>query len=89
MWDPELEGWARFQTDNLHGDGSPHVDAAGEQIAPENVVVLYTNYAASIADSRSPQAQTIGEGDALVLTGDGQAVAGRWSRGGQHRWRSR
>jgi hypothetical protein len=81
VWDPDLEGWARFQTDNLHGDGSPHVDAAGEQIAPENVVVLYTNYAASVADSRSPQAQTIGEGDALVLTGDGQAVAGRWSRG--------
>jgi len=81
VWDEELDGWARFQTDNLHGDGSPHVDAAGEQVAPENVVVLSTTYTTSAADSRSPQAQTVGEGDALVLTGGGQAITGRWRRG--------
>ncbi len=34
-------GWARFQK------GTPHVDAAGTQIAPENVIVQFTPYAGS------------------------------------------
>lgn len=81
-WDPDLEGWARFQTDRLHGDGSlAHLDAAGEQVAPENVVILSTTYSTSAAGGGSPQALSVDEGDAIVLTAGGQAIEGRWMRG--------
>jgi Protein of unknown function (DUF3048) N-terminal domain/Protein of unknown function (DUF3048) C-terminal domain len=68
-------GWARSQA------GTPHLDAEGVQIAPENVIVSYTPYAASdTADQFGVpirEAQLVGEGEALVLTG-GQAFAARW-----------
>jgi hypothetical protein len=68
-------GWARFQS------GTPHVDAAGVQIAPENVIVSYTPYADSDTNDQFGvpirEAQTVGEGEALVLTG-GVAIAARW-----------
>lgn len=76
-WDEQRHGWARFQTDFLHGDGTnAHVDATGAQIAPENVVVMYIDYALHEA---SPQALTTGEGEALVLTA-GRAIRARWER---------
>lgn len=73
VWDPEAQGYRRWQ------NGTPHVDAAGVQVAPPNVVILFTNYTASQADAISPQAITVGEGRALVLTG-GRAVQGFWLR---------
>jgi hypothetical protein len=66
-------GWAR------EVDGSPDVDAEGEPIAPENVVLQFTDYGSSAADSASPEAQVTGEGELWVLTG-GQVVQGTWSR---------
>jgi hypothetical protein len=66
-------GWARTT------NGSPHRDAAGDQVAPENVIVMYTNYGVSPADANSPEAVTTGVGDAWVLSG-GQVVQGRWAR---------
>jgi hypothetical protein len=70
-------GWARSQS------GTPHVDAEGVQIAPENVIISYTPYASSgVNDSFGVpirEAQLIGQGEALVLTG-GRAYAARWTK---------
>lgn len=68
-------GWARSQA------GTPHTDAEGVQIAPENVVISYTAYASSGVNDQFGipirEAALVGEGEALVLTG-GQAFAARW-----------
>lgn len=72
-WDATAGGWRR-----AHGT-TPHVDADDEPIAPENVVILVVTYKRSPADPGSPEAQTIGSGEAWVLTG-GNRVTGTWSR---------
>lgn len=80
VWDAERQGWDRFQVDELRRrPDAATVDGAGAQVAPANVVIQFTPYGVSVADSRSPQALTVGEGDALVLTG-GAAIPGRWIR---------
>jgi hypothetical protein len=66
-------GWARSQR------GSAHVDANGARIAPTNVIVQFTEYGQSEADETSPDAITVGNGDAWVFT-EGSLVRGRWSR---------
>ena len=66
-------GWAR-----THG-GNPHVDDKGARVAPANVVVQFVSYGWSKADNRSPEARTIGSGEAWVFTA-GQVVVGEWSR---------
>ena len=73
QWNDTLQGWARFQA------GTPHVDVDGHQIAPQNLVVLFTKYKASPADPRSPEAQTVGSGDAWVFT-NGSIIPGTWNR---------
>jgi hypothetical protein len=73
LWDESRGGWARFQ------DGTPHVDVDGDLVAPENVVVLLTEYGSAPSDPRSPVAITVGEGEATVFTA-GRQVAARWSR---------
>jgi Protein of unknown function (DUF3048) N-terminal domain/Protein of unknown function (DUF3048) C-terminal domain len=74
-------GWARFQ------NGTPHVDAEGVQIAPENVVISYTAYASSGVNDQFGvpirEAQLVGEGQAVVLTG-GRAFAARWRKPAGH-----
>lgn len=76
-WDGQ--GWARTQRD------TPHVDAAGQQVAPPNVVIQFTPYAEVQCCDASGfpivEAQLKGEGDAWILTG-GQLVEARWSRPG-------
>jgi hypothetical protein len=72
-WDESRSGWVRFQ------DGTPHVDADGELVAPANVVVLLTSYDSAPSDPRSPVAVTVGEGEATVFTA-GRQIAARWSR---------
>jgi hypothetical protein len=80
VWDPMTRGWNRFQIDGAHSRAnSATVDEKGIQVAPANVVILFTEYGVSPADSRSPMALTVGSGAAVVL-GDGKIVAGRWSR---------
>jgi Protein of unknown function (DUF3048) N-terminal domain/Protein of unknown function (DUF3048) C-terminal domain len=74
VWDPAAGTWLRWSNDRRQ------VDENGTQIAPTNVVVLETPYEASAADSRSPEAQTIGTGAAWVFT-QGRVVAGTWERG--------
>lgn len=66
-------GWERTT------DGRPHVDAAGVVAAPANVVVRFTDYRPSSADSRSPEAITTGSGDLWVFT-EGHVVVGRWEQ---------
>ena len=60
--------------------GEPHLDAiSGGQVTTANVVVMEVVYRPSPADARSPEAQTIGSGNALVFTG-GKVVVGTWTR---------
>jgi hypothetical protein len=71
------QGWARTQK------GTPHVDAAGVQVAPANVIVQFTPYVSSgVGDQFGvmiPEAQTVGEGEAWVLT-NGGIVVGTWHK---------
>jgi hypothetical protein len=75
-------GWARTQK------GTPHVDAAGVQVAPANVVIQFVDYRPTdVADQFGvpiPEAQMVGEGDVWVLTGGGTQphglVQGRWKK---------
>jgi hypothetical protein len=66
-WDAPSGTWKRFQ----HGD--PHLVVGGDQIAPTNVVVQFTQY-----DGVS-NGQTVGEGDVWVFS-DGRLKKGRWIR---------
>lgn len=72
-WDPDVGGWLRTQ------DGEPHLTAAGDQLAPENVVIMVTDYSTSAADAISPEVRSTGEGELVVLT-NGHAILGRWER---------
>jgi hypothetical protein len=81
-WRWKGDGWARTQK------GTPHVDTAGVQVAPANVVIQFVDYAPTdVADQFGvpiPEAQLIGEGDVWVLTGGGTQpaglVQGRWKK---------
>lgn len=60
----------------------PHNAITGEteeQIGAHNVVVLYVKYAASPADPKSPEAQTVGNGVGYVLT-NGSIIEVTWER---------
>ncbi len=70
-WDGS--GWARSQ------DGSPTVDTAGVRATPTTVIVQFTKYVPSLADLKSPEAVTIGDGDAWIFT-EGQIVRANWRR---------
>jgi len=64
-------------------DGAPHLDAAGNQVAPENVVFQVVGYHDTGLVDRSgaavPEADLVGSGDAWVLTA-GRLIKGKWSR---------
>jgi len=65
--------WLRSQ------DGRPTVDAAGGRTAPTTVIVQFTNYRQSEANAETPEAITVGEGEAWIFT-EGRLVKGRWNR---------
>jgi hypothetical protein len=67
-WDPNIGGWLRSQA------GQPHVDTAGVQVAPPNVVIMFADY---VLDGENPVAQLVGQGTAWVLTA-GQLIEGTW-----------
>ncbi|MGI8755233.1 MAG: DUF3048 C-terminal domain-containing protein [Acidimicrobiales bacterium] len=77
-WDPKLRLYLRSQRNR------PHADAGGVRLTAKNVVVLVTEYGRSPADSRSPEAHTVGAGEAFVYT-NGVVVHGRWDRPEVHR----
>ena len=66
-------GWDRSQ------NGRAMVDTRGVRTSPVTVIVQFTRYGQSAADSRSPEAITVGAGRALVFT-DGHVVEATWSR---------
>jgi hypothetical protein len=74
-WDGQ--GWKRVQ------NGTPHVDAAGVQVAPTNVVVQFTDYHDTGIRDRSnspvPEGTLVGSGDAWFFTA-GMVFKGRWSK---------
>ncbi|MCU1355924.1 MAG: hypothetical protein JWM89_1342 [Acidimicrobiales bacterium] len=72
-WDGKLRSYVRSQR------GRVHTDASGTPLTAKNVVVLVTEYGQSPADARSPEAHTVGSGEAFVYT-NGRVVHGRWSR---------
>ncbi len=72
-WSSTVGGWLRTQ------DQNPHTTAEGDQLAPENVVIMITDYSTSPADAISPEVRSTGDGPMVALT-DGHAIAGRWSR---------
>lgn len=72
-WDEDAAGWLRTQ------DGRPHTTITGDQLAPENVVIMSANYTVSPADTASPEVQSVGSGDLFVLT-QGHVIQGTWSR---------
>lgn len=76
-------GWALDAATGLYARtsaGVPHLDAiSGGQVTTDNLVVMTVVYRPSPADRRSPEAQTIGSGAAMVFTG-GRMVKGTWTR---------
>ncbi|MFN7148550.1 MAG: DUF3048 domain-containing protein [Microthrixaceae bacterium] len=60
-------------------NGTRQTVAGAGQVGATNVVVLSTPYVASSADSRSPEARTIGSGAAWVFT-QGRMIEGTWER---------
>ena len=73
-WDEEKKLWIRGT------DGAAHMDAGNdEQVGVTNVVVQFTEYRPSPADIRSPEAITVGGGEAWILS-DGEVIQGRWER---------
>ena len=72
-WDSGTQLYVRSQA------GRAHSDASGKRITAANVVVLVTPYGQSPADTRSPEAHTVGSGEALVYT-NGGVIRGRWDR---------
>ncbi|HEY5423307.1 MAG TPA: DUF3048 domain-containing protein [Ilumatobacteraceae bacterium] len=65
--------YRRFQS------GKAHNDAALGQVDASNVVVLVVDYVPSPVDTKSPEAQTTGTGEAYVFS-DGKVVHGTWTR---------
>jgi hypothetical protein len=76
-WDPPSGLWRRTQ------DGRAHVDTAGHQVAPSNVIIQFVNYRnTGLVDpsgSAVPEAQVIGDGEAWALTG-GWLIPTHWSK---------
>lgn len=73
-WDAATGTWPRTQ------HGTPHLDAEGVQVAPENVVVAEIDYDRSGQLGRSvPHGIVTGTGRVVVLT-RGKAIRGRWVR---------
>ena len=70
-WDPGSQLYLRTM------EGSPHYDRGSSQISTNNVLVLVMNYVPGI--SGSPDAQTVGSGEAFVFT-NGRFVHGQWIR---------
>lgn len=73
-WDfsPECKCYLRSQYGGRH-------ELTDGQATADNVVVLVTGYRPSYVDARSPEAVTVGEGKAYVMS-KGRIQFGRWQR---------
>ena len=61
----------------------PHMDSLSGQVSTNNVIVMVVEYKKSPADPNSPEAQSVGTGEVLVLTG-GVVIHGTWTRADLH-----
>jgi len=59
--------------------GEPHMSELTGQVSADNVVVLLVEYRQSTIDAKSPEAVTVGSGQALIFT-DGVVRTGVWQR---------
>lgn len=73
LWDAGSASYLRSM------NGRAHEEAELGQVSASNVVALEVEYRPSPADSRSPEAQTVGSGVAYVFT-SGVLVRGTWTR---------
>jgi hypothetical protein len=73
VWDEERREFLRWQ------DGREHLDPDDRQLGFDTVVVMATPYGVSPGDSRSPEANTVGSGEAWVLS-NGWLASGTWDR---------
>ena len=78
QWDSVTANYLR-STENSKRLLIQEKDRDGTFINAANVVILVVKYTRSKADSRSPEAQTIGTGNAFVLT-NGGVIGATWSR---------
>lgn len=78
-WDSTDGVFRRWLQNNRKKRLEPHRDADGVQIGCANVLILEVAYESSPADRSSPEAQTVGSGDAWVLTA-GHLIEARWDR---------
>jgi hypothetical protein len=87
-WDASSKTWKRTEVTYKPGTNqsttrTAHVDAAGAQVAAQNVVIQFVSYHDTGQIDQSgepvPEADLIGEGEAWVLS-DGKVVKGRWRR---------
>ncbi len=77
-------GWDWNAADGVYYrtmEGGRHMDRNSGQVSANNVVVLAMEYVPGI--SGSPDAQTLGSGEAFVFTG-GNYIHGTWSRNDIH-----
>jgi hypothetical protein len=72
-WNPEFGKFDRSQR------GRPHDDNVFGRIRATNVIVMGVDYQPSVVDRNSPEAQTVGEGPAWILS-DGKVIEGTWKR---------
>lgn len=74
QWDKKSGMWLRFQNGRAHLDKETNF-----QIGRTSVILLGTDHPPSPADPRSPEAVSVGRGEAWVLTGR-DYVHGNWTR---------
>ena len=81
VWDRGEGHFVRYQTSSNKPieTATPVLTTDDDPLAFENVVVLFVNYTRSPIDRESVDAQTVGQGDALILS-NGQMVTGTWAR---------
>jgi hypothetical protein len=72
QWNATAAHWERSEY------GAEH-DATDGRVTTANVVIMFTDYKKSPADPKSPEAQTVGSGEAWVLSA-GKVVKGSWNR---------
>jgi hypothetical protein len=72
QWNATAARWERSEYGKEH-------DATDGRVTVANVVIMFTDYQTSPADKNSPEAQTVGSGEAWVLSA-GKVVKGTWSR---------
>ena len=74
-WDYDAAGGRYLRSEY----GEPHMSELTGQVSADNVVVLLVEYRQSTIDAKSPEAVTVGSGQAFIFT-DGVVRTGVWQR---------